>query len=82
MQATILERDEYKLKLDEALGRTASSLVAKHVAEGGNMESWLHTRPQNSLPATLTALEADFKSWVKGKYDGPEALQATHGHGH
>ena len=33
MQATILERDEYKLKLDEALGRTASSLVAKHVAE-------------------------------------------------
>ena len=28
-QATILERDEYKLKLDEALGRTASSLVAK-----------------------------------------------------
>lgn len=56
--------------------------VAKHVADGGDMESWLRTRPKNELPTTLTALEADFKSWVKGKYDGPEALQAGHGHGH
>lgn len=55
--------------------------VARHMAAGGTMVSWLETRGQSlGIPASISALETDFRSWLQGRYSG--GLPSGHSHGH
>lgn len=53
--------------------------VAKHIAEGASMESWLQKfGASHGLAKTVSALDADFQMWLKTRYSESETSSNSH----
>lgn len=53
--------------------------IAKHVASGGDMGSWLSEFGESyGLETTIEGLEAEFHSWITEQYTGGDAEDGDH----
>ena len=55
--------------------------VARHIAAGGTMDSWLASSGSTvGLPADAASLDVQFKAWLVDRYNGQLPSERAHGH--